>query len=230
MNGVLLLRKIAGRYSHCYKLFSSIAFLLGRNNGLIRGGVRKNLQLDNNGFCRKCCFSISGTHTLITIGKGTYLEDCSFHIEGNYCKVVIGEGCTLRGVEFWIEDDSGTIRIGKATKSFGNTQLASIEGQTISIGDACLLAKGIQVRVGDSHSIFCVKNHQRINCSKGVIIGNHVWIGEQVTILKGVNIGENSVIGTGAIVTANIPKNTIAAGVPAKIVKENITWDIQRIN
>lgn len=230
MNGVLLLRKIAGRYSHCYKLLSSIAFLLGRNNGLIRGGARKNLQLDSNGFCRKCCFSISGTNTLIIVGKGTYLEDCSFRIEGNYCKVVIGEGCTLRGMEFWIEDDLGTISIGKATKSFGNTQLASIEGQTISIGNDCLLAKGIQVRVGDSHSIFSVKNHQRINYSKGVTIGNHVWIGEQVTILKGVNIGENSVIGTGAIVTANIPKNTIAAGIPAKIIKENITWDIQRIN
>lgn len=228
MNGVLLLRKIANRYSRCYKLLSSIAFLLGRNDGLIRS--RKNFQLDSNGFCRKCHFSICGKRALVTVEKGAYLEDCSFHIEGNYCKVFIGEGCTLRGVEFWIEDDSGVISIGKATKAFGNTQLAVIEGQTISIGDDCLLAKGIQVRVGDSHSIFSVKNHQRINHSKGVTIGNHVWIGEQVTILKGVNIGENSVIGTGAIVTANIPKNTVAAGIPAKIVKENITWDIQRIN
>ena len=228
MNGVLLLRKLAGRYPRCYKLLSSIALFLGRNKGVIRS--RRNFQFDNSGFYRKCRFSIFGAHTLLTVGKGAYLEDCSFHIEGKDCKIFIGEGCTLRGVEFWIEDDAGTISIGKETKTFGNTQLAVIEGQTINIGDDCLLAKGIQVRVGDSHSIISVENYQRINCSKGVTIGNHVWMGEKVTILKGVNIGENSVIGTGAIVTDNIPKNTIAAGVPAKIVKENITWDIQRIN
>jgi len=53
-----------------------------------------------------------------------------------------------------------------------------------------------------------------------VIIGKNVWIGANVTILKDVNIGDNSIIGAGAVVTKDIPSNVIVGGVPAKIIKE----------
>lgn len=56
--------------------------------------------------------------------------------------------------------------------------------------------------------------------SKPVRIGNDVWIGRRVIIMPGVSIGNGSVIGAGAIVTHNIPDMTVAAGVPAKIIKE----------
>lgn len=50
-------------------------------------------------------------------------------------------------------------------------------------------------------------------------IGNHVWLGVQVFVLKGVVIGDNSIIGTGSIVTYDIPANSIAIGIPAKVKK-----------
>jgi len=53
-----------------------------------------------------------------------------------------------------------------------------------------------------------------------IIIGNNVWIGANVTILKGVKVGDNSIIGAGSVVVKNIPKNCIVAGNPAKIIKE----------
>lgn len=58
-------------------------------------------------------------------------------------------------------------------------------------------------------------------------IGDDVWIGGNVTILPGVNIGNNVVIGAGAVVTKDIPDNSLAIGVPAKVVREienDIEW------
>lgn len=49
-------------------------------------------------------------------------------------------------------------------------------------------------------------------------IGNNVWLGENVTILKGVTIGDNVIIGLGSIVTRDIPSNSVAVGIPAKVV------------
>lgn len=65
----------------------------------------------------------------------------------------------------------------------------------------------------------------RINISKDITIGEHVWIGANVSILKGCKIPNNSVIGTGAIVTKKFEKEGICiAGNPAKVVKEEINW------
>ncbi len=55
-------------------------------------------------------------------------------------------------------------------------------------------------------------------------IGNHVWIGSNVTVLKGVEIGDGSIIAAGSLVNKNIPPGVLAGGVPAKILKEGVTW------
>jgi acetyltransferase-like isoleucine patch superfamily enzyme len=59
---------------------------------------------------------------------------------------------------------------------------------------------------------------------KPIEIGSHVWIGSRATILKGVKIGSGSVVAYGAVVTNNVPENTLVAGVPAKIIKHNVQW------
>jgi maltose O-acetyltransferase len=58
--------------------------------------------------------------------------------------------------------------------------------------------------------------------SDPVIIGDNVWIGERAIILKGVNIGDNAIVAAGSVVTKSIPNNSLVAGNPAKIIKQNL--------
>ena len=70
----------------------------------------------------------------------------------------------------------------------------------------------------------------RINRAADVEIGNHVWIGYRVLINKGSVIPDDTVVGTGAIVTKSFDEpNTVLAGVPAKVVKRNVNWCKERL-
>ena len=91
--------------------------------------------------------------------------------------------------------------------------------ERIEIGERVAIATNVTIRDNDSHIIDGKKG------SAPVIIGNHVWIGTKAIILKGVKIGDGAVIAAGAVVTKDVPAKCLAAGVPAKIVKENISWE-----
>lgn len=118
---------------------------------------------------------------------------------------------------------------GRGTYFAGKIHLAAIEGTRIEIGNDCLFSSEIVFRTGDSHSILDMDGN-RINASKDIIVGNHVWVGHRALINKGVTIEDDSIIGTGAIVTRSFcEKNVVIAGVPAKIIKSNVNWDVKRL-
>jgi acetyltransferase-like isoleucine patch superfamily enzyme len=91
-----------------------------------------------------------------------------------------------------------------------------------------MFSSGIQIEASDSHTIFAMDNSQRINFGKNILIGNHVWLGRFVTVLKGVTINDNCIIGTKSLVTKNTDKNGLYVGIPAKKVKDNINWNRTR--
>lgn len=67
---------------------------------------------------------------------------------------------------------------------------------------------------------------ERINFAKDIWIGDHVWAGQQVIVLKGAYIADESIIGTRALVTGKkFNEGVVLAGAPAKVIKENVSWD-----
>ena len=89
----------------------------------------------------------------------------------------------------------------------------------------CLFSDSITFRTGDSHSVLDIDG-RRINLAKDIHIGDHVWIGQHVTVLKGSVVRGDSIIGTGSILTGKeYQSNTIIAGSPARILKHHVTWD-----
>ena len=86
------------------------------------------------------------------------------------------------------------------------------------------MASNIELRNNDGHSIF--QNEKLINPSSNIHISNNVWICQNVKILKGTYVGSNSVVALNALVSSGTyENNVILAGIPAKIIKRNITWN-----
>lgn len=100
-----------------------------------------------------------------------------------------------------------------------NIQIDVSRPELLEIGNNVFLHRGTIILTHDWASWCFINSHQDFIPSHGKIkIGNNVWLGENVTILKNVTIGDNVIIGIGSIVTKDIPSNSIAVGVPAKVV------------
>lgn len=94
------------------------------------------------------------------------------------------------------------------------------EKGAITIGEKCLIGTEVFIVNSDFHELHPEKRNSGNHKSKNVVIGNNVFIGSRVTILKGVTVGDNSVIASGAVVTKSFPENSIIAGNPAAVVKQ----------
>ena len=119
-----------------------------------------------------------------------------------------------------IRSDSEII-IGSDTGISGTTIAAA---KSVKIGSNCLIGANVTITDYDFHSVKPEgrrynTNTEDIGCSS-VVIEDNVWLGMNVIVLKGVRIGQNSIIAAGSIVTKSIPSNCIAGGNPAKILKE----------
>ena len=137
--------------------------------------------------------------------------------------IFIGDSCRFRSIS-----DSNLIGINH--KCIISTHEA---GAVISIGNNCAFSGtviGAFTEINIGNNVRCGANtvitdgdwhsdDNRTGQSKPVLLGDNVWLGLNAVVLKGVTIGENSVIGAGSIVTKDIPANVIAAGNPCRILK-----------
>ena len=137
----------------------------------------------------------------------------SFTINKN-AKVEIGKMTLFSGCKVTIKKDATFIFKGGYLNS--NVQINC--KNKISIGEGCVIANNVVIRDNNSHSI------NGSTDDKKVLIGNHVWIGTNAIILPGAKIGDGCAVAAGAIVNKEFPNNTLIGGVPAKVIKENITW------
>lgn len=91
--------------------------------------------------------------------------------------------------------------------------------ESITIGHGVAISSGVTIRDSDNHAI-----NDNAVVTAPIVIEDKVWIGLNATILKGVRIGQGSVVAAGAVVTSDVPENTLVGGVPAKILKRDIVW------
>ena len=173
---------------------------------------------------------IVGDRNRITIGEGCIFYNLKFHIRGSDHVIEIGKNCRFtRGGLIWLEDDGCTLSIGQDTTMVEVTIAVTEPGSKVVIGEECMFANDIDIRVGDSHSVIDTATSKRINFAENIVIDRHVWIAAHTVILKGVTIGENSVVATGAIVTRSCEPGSILAGNPAKVIRSGVSWQRQRI-
>lgn len=111
-------------------------------------------------------------------------------------------------------DFGKNITIGKNV--FFNTGCSFQDRSGIHIGDNCMIGMNVTIATLNHGLTLATKN---TTYASPVTIGDNVWIGSSATILPGATIGSNSVVAAGAVVTKDVPANTVVAGVPATVVK-----------
>lgn len=105
------------------------------------------------------------------------------------------------------------LEIGNNTYLNGGTIDCSYN---ISIGNDCAIADGVQIMDNSWHSVY--------SSAGEVKIGNKVWLATNAMILPGVTIGNGAIVAAGAVVTKDVPAKCMVAGVPARVIKENVEW------
>jgi len=145
------------------------------------------------------CVKISGPN--IHIGK---------------CFTAVGEPMHPVEIGVWGRKPGlGTIRIGDFVLLSPGVRISASD--EIIIGDGVMMAHGCYVTDSDWHTLH--DRTRRSPTTTPVVLENNVWLGDGVTVLKGVTIGENSVVAARSVVTRDIPKNTVVAGNPARIIR-----------
>ncbi len=160
---------------------------------------------------------------LTSLGKGAFFLK-PWNVECFGGPISIGDHATViatpdKKVRFSIwsgEDGGGGIHVGNCCLICPGVRISS--ASAIHIGDNCMIANGAYITDADWHGIY--DRSLAVGAVKPVVLKENVWIGDSVIVCKGVTVGKNSIIGAGAVVTGDIPDNCIAAGNPARVVKE----------
>lgn len=167
----------------------------------------------------------------------------AFRSEG--CRLIIHDNAVIENLHIKFMAPGGVVKIGagsifkgwitvglESRVEIGNRVIVTnpcamtvSERQSISLGDDCMLGSGVEIRADDSHPIFDIETGTRLNPSHPVKIGRHVWLAVRSVVLRGSEIGDGSVIGHSSVVKGTIPANCIAAGTPAKVIREGVVWD-----
>ena len=152
-----------------------------------------------------------------TFMKPWYISISGPNIEIGRCATVIGEPENRVKIGVWGKDEkSGRIKIGDYVLISPGTRISA--ANEILIGDGVMMANGVYITDSDWHELY--DRSRRSETVTPVNIANNVWLGDRCTILKGVTIGENSVVAACAVVSKDVPANVIVAGNPAVVVKE----------
>lgn len=135
---------------------------------------------------------------------------------GDYATLICSSDKKI-DISTWQTDKlNGSISLGNFILISPGTSIRSAE--SIDIGDSTMIASDVVITDSDWHGIYDRTDY--VATPKPVKIHKNVWIGERSIILKGTQIGENSIIGAGSVVHGDIPPNSVYAGNPAKEVKK----------
>jgi acetyltransferase-like isoleucine patch superfamily enzyme len=163
-----------------------------------------------------------GNNNYVKIGQENTATGILIRL-GHNCRFRSGDANRLSHIKTFSIRNT-TFRIGSGVGFTSTCAMLAHEELDITVGDDCLVASNTMLSVSDMHSIISIETGERLNRGGSIVLEDHVWLGEACKVLKGVRIGAGSVIGVGAIVTKDVPPNSVAAGVPARVVKAGIEW------
>jgi acetyltransferase-like isoleucine patch superfamily enzyme len=178
--------------------------------------------------------------------------DIQFFGRGN--RLVVAADATVVNLRVMYRGDNGVVEIGSSTPGRNGMRfnlrvgrdsrieigddvgcqnpvfVSAVEGANVRIGRDVMFANGVELRTDDAHAIYDVRSGERLNVSKSIDIGEHVWLAKQAVVMGGVTIGDGTVVGYRSIVTSDLPNNCVAVGAPARVVRRDVAWERPQVH
>lgn len=176
---------------------------------------------------------ISGLNITIT-GNNNYVEielpskfvSSAVVLEGDNNRFILKstKHRVIRHTTFGVEGGS-QISVGSGLSAYRDINIVAKNGKNITIGDECMFAREIMIRNNDGHIILDRTTGEVINPPEDIVIGDNVWVGMRVMILKGAVIPKGSVVGAMSMVNKKFEEeNILIAGTPAEKIRSDIEW------
>jgi len=196
------------------------------------------IQIEGLGSGNKIAYDKAATENEISIQFGNT----------NNGTVILGSGCGVRGRILLASDQclfsaSGFFRqggpstidvvingpaaalFGRNVSSVGSQWIIEGENRCLIVGDDSMISWQVEARNYDSHAVFDLETGTIINEPTDIIVGAHCWLGQKVVISRGISVGNGAILGIASVVTADVPACCAVAGVPARVVRQGVTWD-----
>lgn len=174
-------------------------------SGFMHIPVSDELRADKR-FAQNLCFKYNNLNPSEREKKNQIIRKL-FAKTGDWFKIESGFKC----------DYGYNIEIGNGF--FANYNLVILDSAKVKFGDGVMIGPNCGFYTVN-HPLDSKMRAKGLQSAKPITVGNNVWIGGNAAVLGGVNIGDNTVVAAGSVVTKDLPPNTLCAGVPCKVIKQ----------
>lgn len=222
-------------------MLKKIKRLLKKNTSSVEGKNNRLIIIDEGGgehviknfnFFKGLKINIKGNNNIIKIYKPFHSNKSTINMFCDESQIIIGKNCYLGTTTInCTYKDKMKLTIGENVSI--NSLLVIMQNQAyVSIGNGCMFATHTAIWATDGHAITDFNTGKIINeTAPNVVIGDNCWIGEWAILTKNAKLPTGTVVGLRAVVTKQFKEqNTIIAGNPAKVVKNNVKWHHLRVS
>lgn len=166
-----------------------------------------------------------GSNSYVKIGNDVKISEASMIRCEDNSSIIIGDKCIFEQSKIVSRNK---IKIGNNCKSGNDLIIICEKNNEIELRNGVLLSSSVHMRSGNGHSLFV--DAEKVNISERnqhIIIGNHVWIGQDVTVLSNAELMDGCVVGAKSLVKRKHGPNSLCYGVPAETKRNDIRWDSQ---
>ena len=166
-----------------------------------------------------------GENNVLVFSPNVTLYKSSFSFKGNNSLIYISGSSESISLNITVYMDS-TVYVGEDLATNGTVSIIASEARHDFLGNNCLISKGCSIRTGDAHKLYDIATGVRLNEGRSVFLGDHVWLGWGVNVLKGSRLYSGTIAGLGAVLTGKeYFSNTAYGGNPAKPIAHNVCFD-----
>lgn len=168
--------------------------------------------------------SLSGSGSLLVLVGEIERPALRVMNQGQNNRLVIVGGSKKIQASFRFTGSNNIVVVGPETTMNSATFVVDGNNLRLVLGVDCMLSHDITFWCGDRHAIVDVATGSVLNAPRSIVVGDHVWIGHNATVLKGVAVRSGSIIAASAVVAGVLEDSGIYAGNPARKVRDGVTW------